>query len=101
MNDVGSGIPLSPLDCTPGQTTSRVVGYHSSLTTHIVGQRQVWNNIIALEKHKRLNDFARGMSSWPYDSANVWTMSGVACHNRPLTTQTNERNWPWNFVIAL
>ena len=64
MNNVGRGIPLSPMDCTHGKTTSGVAGHHSSWTTHTVGQRRAWLNIIALGKQKWLNDFKRDMTSW-------------------------------------
>ena len=68
MNDVGHGIPLSPLDCTDGQTKSGVVGHHSSWTTHTVEKRRACHNIIALGRHIWSNDFGSGMSSWHLNS---------------------------------
>ena len=100
MNNIGRGIPLSHLDCTHGKTTSGMAGQHSSWKTKTVGRRRAWPNITALGKHKRLNDFRNGMTSWPLDSTHNQTMSGIECHNPPWTAQTNGLCRVWHVIIA-
>uniref|UniRef100_A0A494GAC6 Uncharacterized protein n=1 Tax=Solanum lycopersicum TaxID=4081 RepID=A0A494GAC6_SOLLC len=67
-NDVGRGMPASPLGSTH---------------THTVEQRRAWHAITTLGHHTRSDDFGRGMLSSPLGSTNSRTPSGVACHHRP------------------
>ena len=98
-NDVGSGMPSSPLR-----------------STH--GQRQAWHATIAFGQHKRSNDVGHGMPSSPLGSTNDRTMSSeechhhrwtsshsltvssLACHHRPWMENTVERRWAWHAIIT-
>ena len=84
-NDVGRGMPSSPLDNTHGRTTSGVACHHRIWATHTVERRRTWHAIIAFGKHTRSNDVGRGMPSLPLCSTNSRTTSSVACHIRLLT----------------
>ena len=65
MNDVGRGIPSSPLDCTQGQITSGVERHHIYAKIEKIGQRRVWHVIITTGKHIQSIDVGRGMPSRP------------------------------------
>ena len=87
-NDVGRGMPSSPLGSTHGRTTSGVECHHSPWTTHTIGnvgrgmtsphldsthglQSRAWHaDITALGQHTRS------------------PTSGVALHHRPWTAHT-------------
>ena len=64
-NDVGRGMPASPLD-----------------STHTVERRWAWNNITAFGQHTRSKNVGRDMPSPLFDSTFRRTSSGVACHHR-------------------
>ncbi len=83
-NDVGRGMPSSPLGSTHGRTTSGVACHHR-LWAHTVERRLAWHAIFAFLQHTRSNDVGRGMPSSPFDSIDGRPSSGVACHLRPLT----------------
>ncbi|TMW83133.1 hypothetical protein EJD97_002798 [Solanum chilense] len=99
-NDVGHGMPSSPLDSIHGRTTSSMACYHHLRTAHIVRQHQAWNAITALGQHtrtnyigriaitalghhKRLDYIGRGMLSSPLDSTHDRITSNVACPHGP------------------
>ena len=100
-NDVGRGIPSSPLGSTDGRTTSAVACHHRLWAAHTVGRRRALHAIIALGQHRRLDDFGRGMPSSPLDSTDGRPSYGVACHHRPWTAQTVERRRTCHVIIAL
>ena len=64
LNDVGRGMPSSPLGSTNGRTTS---GKHA---------------ITALGLHERSDYVGRGMTSPPLDRTYGRTISCAACHHR-------------------
>ena len=97
-NDVGRGMPSSPLDSTHGRTTSGVAFHHGPLTTHTVKRRRAWHAIIALGRQTRSNNVRRDMPSLPLGSTEGRTTSGVACHHRPA--HTVERRRAWHAIIA-
>ena len=114
-DDVGRGIPSSPLDSTHGQTTSGVTCRHRLWTSHTVvnvgrgmtsplldsthGRRhRTWHVITALGQHTRSDYVGRGMTSPPLDSTHGQTTSGVASHNRLWAAQTLERHRSWHAI---
>ena len=101
LNDVGRGIPSSPLGSTDGRTASGVACDHRLLPSHTVEQRRAWHAIITLGKHKLSNNVRRDMSPPPLDSIHNRTTSGVACHHRLWAAHTVERSQAWHAIIAL
>ena len=119
LNDVGCGMPSSPLGSTNGRTTSGVACYHHLWAAHTVerrrswhaiiafrladtvGRRRAWHAIIALGRQTWSNDVGRGMPSLPFGSTGGQTASGVACHHRLWALQTVEHRRPWNAIVAL
>ena len=104
-NDVGCGIPSSPLDyvgigmpaCPLGsahiQITSNVACHYRPWTTYTVRQHRAWHVIIAL-KHITLSDnVERGMPSWSSGSTHAQKTSGVA--------NVERRCQEWHIVIAI
>ena len=83
-NDVGRGMPSSPVGSTHGRTTSGVACRHRLRAVHTVGRRRRWHAIIAYGQHTRSNDIGRGMPSSPLGSTHGRTTSSVACNHRPL-----------------
>ena len=84
-NDVGRGMPSSPLDSTHGRKTSGVACHHLLWTAQTVGRRRAWHAIIAFGQHRRSAVIGRGMPSLPLNNPHGRTTSGVACHNRRWT----------------
>ena len=82
-NDVGRGMPSSPLGSTHGRTTSGVACHHHP-----------W-------QHTRSSDVRRGMPSSPLGSTHGRTASNVACHHSLLAAHTVERRRTWHTVIAV
>ena len=68
LNDVGRGMPSSPLGSTSGRTMSGVACHNRLKAAHIVERRRAWHDITSLGQHTRLNDVGRGMTSPPLDS---------------------------------
>ena len=62
-NDVGCGMPSSPLGSRTDRTTSGVACHHSPWTTNTIEQRRALHAIIALGRKTRSNDVVRGMPS--------------------------------------
>ena len=52
-NDVGHGMPSSPLGSTQDRTMSGVACHHRLWAAHTVGRRGAWHDITALRKHRR------------------------------------------------
>ena len=67
-NDIGRGMPSSPLGSTDGRTMSGVACHHRHLVAHTVERRRAWHAIIAFVKHTRSNNVGQGMTSPPLDS---------------------------------
>ena len=84
-NDVGRGMPSSPLDNTHGPTTSSVTCHHHLWTAHTVRLRRAWHDITAFGQHSRSNEVRHDMPSPPLHCTHGRTTSGVACHHRPWT----------------
>ena len=83
-NDVGHGMPSSPLGSTQDRTMSGVACHHRLWAAHTVERRRAWHDITALGQHTR--------------SA---TTSGVACNDLLRAAQTVERCWAWHAFISL
>ena len=99
-NDVGCGMPSSPLGSTHGRTTSGVACHHSTWTTNTIEQSRAWHAITAFGQHTRSNDVERGMPSWPLDSTHGRTTSGVACHHSPWTINMVKRHHARHAIIS-
>ena len=56
-----------PLDSTHGRTKLGMTCHHRPCTARMVGRRQAWHDITALEKHNLTNDVMHGMTSPPLD----------------------------------
>ena len=105
-NEVGRGMPSSPLGSTHCRTMSGltchhrlwtslhswislgVACHHRPWTANTIKRRQAWHAIIAFRQHKRSNNVGRGMPSSPLGSTNDRTTSGVACHHRHCEAHT-------------
>ena len=77
-NDVGHGMPSSPLGSTHGRTPSGVACHHRLWAAQTVEQRRARLAIKALGQHTRSDDVGCGMTSQPLDSTHGRTTSGVA-----------------------
>ena len=99
-NDIGCGKPSSPLGSTHGRMTSGVACHHSPWMTNTIEQRRAWHAITAFGQHTHSNDVGRSMSSWPLESTQGRTMSGVACHHSPWMTNTDKRCRARHAIIA-
>ena len=62
-NDVGRGMPTSPLGSTHGRTTSGVTCQYRLWDTHTVERRRAWHAIITFGQHTRSDYVGRGMTS--------------------------------------
>ena len=62
-NDVGRGMPSSPLGSTHGLTTSGVACNHCLWAAQTVERRRVWHDIMALGLQARSDDVGRCMPS--------------------------------------
>ena len=82
-NDVGRGMPSSPLVSINGQTTLGVACHHRLWAAHTVKRRRACRAIIVFGQHIRLIDVGRGMPSSPLRST----------HGRATS-------W-WHAIIAL
>ena len=100
-DDIGRGMPSSPLGSTHGRTTSRVACDHSPWTANTVKRRQGWHVIISFGQHKWSNDVGRGMASLPLDGKHGRTTSDMTCHHRLWTPHTVERHRAWHAIITL
>ena len=117
-DDVGCGMPSSPLGSTNGQTASGLACQHRPWTAGTVRRHRAWHDITALLQHTRSNDVGPGMTSLPLDgmhgrttlgvayhhrlrtSSHSRTASGEPCHHRPWTTNTVERRRAWHAIIS-
>ena len=99
-NDVGRGMPSTPLDGKHGRTTSSVTCHHCLWTAYTVERRRAWHAIIAFGQHTRSNDVGRGIPSYPLEGKHGRTTSGVTCHHCLWTTNTVERRRAWHAIIA-
>ena len=94
--DIGCGIPSSPLDIIPYQTMSSMPCHHFPWETPRVRRSQAWYGIIALGQHTRSNYVGRGMPSLPLDNTDGRTTSGVSCYHHPWLADTVRRQRPLN-----
>ena len=116
MNDVGRGMPSSPLENKHDR--QRRAWHEITVGLHTVGnvergmtsppldsthgwKRRAWHDIAAFGQHTRSDDVGRGMPSSPLGSTHSRTTSGVACHHRLWAAQTVERCRAWHAIIAL
>ena len=99
-NNVGRGMPSSPLGSTNGQTTSGKACQHHIWAAHTIERRRAWHASIAFGQHTRSKDVKRGMTSPPLDSAHGRTTSGATCHHRLWKAHTVERRPAWHAIIT-
>ena len=88
LNDVGRGMPSSPLESIHSRTTLGVAFHHIPWTANAAERRRAWHEITALGLHAPSNDVGRGMTSSPLDCSHGRTTSGVAGHHRVWTAHT-------------
>ena len=98
-NDVGRGMPSSPLGSTEGRTPSGVACHHRLWPAHTVDRHRAWHDIAAFGQHAR-SDVRRDMPSPPLDNTHGRTTSGVACHHRLWAAHTVERRRAWHSIIT-
>ena len=65
-NDIGHGIPSSPLDNMHGRMTSGVACHHRLWAAHTIERHSAWHAIMAFKKHTQSIDVGRGMLSVSY-----------------------------------
>ena len=99
-NDVGHGMPSSPLGSTNDRTTSGVACHHCLWAAQMVEQRRVWHDITALGLQSQSNDNRRGMTSPPLDYSHGRTKSGMACPHYLWTAHTVKRRRALHAIIA-
>ena len=92
-NDVGSGMPSSPLGCTPSRMSSGVACHHRLWAAHIVERHWAWHDITAFGQHTRSNDVERDMPSPPLHSTHGRTTLGMACHHHLWAAQMVGQTW--------
>ena len=81
-NDIGRGMPSSPLGSTHGRATSGVAYHHRLWAAQTVRRLREWHAIIALGQHRRSAIVGRGMPSSPLNSTHSRMTSGMACRHR-------------------
>ena len=81
--NVGGGMPSSPLDNIQCPTTSGV------------------DAIMAIVQHIQLNNVGGSMLSSPLDNIHYRTVTGMACHHRPLIEHTVRQRREWQSIISL
>ena len=79
-NDVGRGMPSSPMGSTHDRTTSGMAGHHRLWVAQMVERHQAWHDITSLGQHTRSNNVGHGMPSLSLGSTHGRTTLGVACH---------------------
>ena len=100
-NDVGRGMPSSPLGSTHGRTTSGVACHHRLWAAHTIERRRVRHAITAIRKHTQSYDVERDMLSLPLESTDGRTTSGVAFQYHLWAAQTVERHRAWHAILPL
>ena len=89
-NDVGRGMPSSPLGITHDRKTSGMTCHHPLWKAHTFKHCRAWIEITAFGQHLRLNDVGHGMPSSPLGSTHGHMTLGVACHHRLWIENTAE-----------
>ena len=89
-NDVGLGMPSSPLGSTDSQTASGVACHHRLSTANTVERRRAWHAIITFMQHKRSNDVERGMPSIAFRQ-HKWSNDVGHGMKSPLLDYTHRR----------
>uniref|UniRef100_A0A3Q7GR05 Uncharacterized protein n=1 Tax=Solanum lycopersicum TaxID=4081 RepID=A0A3Q7GR05_SOLLC len=89
-NNVGRGMPSSPLESTHSRLSSRVACHHSPWTVDTVGRRRAWHAIIA---------FGLADTVGRHRASHAIIAFGLAdMVRRPMTV---ERRRAWHAIIAL
>ena len=119
LDNVGHGIPSSPLGSTHNWTTLGVAFHHSPWKAYTLEQRGVWHVIFAIGQHPRLDDVGRGipgpallkqtqsdyiwrvLQSSAFGSTYNQRTSGMTCHHRPWATHTIKRRQVSYAIITL
>uniref|UniRef100_A0A494G8L4 Uncharacterized protein n=1 Tax=Solanum lycopersicum TaxID=4081 RepID=A0A494G8L4_SOLLC len=89
-NDVGCGMPSSPLGNTPGLMMSGKACHHRLWASQTVERHRAWHDFTTLGQHTRSNDNGHGMTSSPLDGTQGRTTSGIARHHCLWTAHTVE-----------
>ena len=63
LDEIGFGMPSSPLYCTYTRMTSGVECHPILWKTHTVGRNRMWHSIIVILEDTLSNDIGRAMSS--------------------------------------
>ena len=100
-DDVGRGMPSSPLGSTHCQTTKSVACHHRPWTRYTVGLRQAWHAIMDLNQHTRSAEVEHSTTSSPLDNTRDRTMSYVACLHGSWNAHMVRGCWAWHAIIAL
>ena len=91
-NNVGRGMPSTPLNSTHDRMTSGVTCHHRSWTAHTVGRHRPRHDITALGLHAQSDDVGLGMTSPPLDSTHgrqcrAWhDITALGQHTRSSTS---------------
>ena len=100
-NEVGHGMPSSPLGSTHGRTTLGVACHHILWTAHTVELYRVWFYVTAVGLHAQSNDVGRRIPSLPLRSTHSQTTLCLARHHRLWTTHSAEGHRVWNAIITV
>ncbi|TMW88563.1 hypothetical protein EJD97_018393, partial [Solanum chilense] len=80
-NDIGHGMPSSPLGITQNRTTSIMSCHHLPWTAHTIRLLRALHAIITLGLHMRLDDIRHCMPAWPLGNTHGLMTSGMACNH--------------------
>ena len=100
--DVGCGMTSPPLDSAHGRTASGATFHHRLWKAHTVERRRAWHAIITFGQHKQSNGVGRGMPASPLYGEHDRTTSGVACiitfgqHTRSNDVRRGMPSWPFD-----
>ena len=100
-DEVGCGMPSSPLGSTHYLTTKSVVCHHLPWRVYTVRLRKAWHAIMALYKHTRLDEVEHRTTSSPFDNTRDRTTSYMACLHGPWKEHTVGGCWVWHAIITI
>uniref|UniRef100_A0A3Q7GPQ5 Uncharacterized protein n=1 Tax=Solanum lycopersicum TaxID=4081 RepID=A0A3Q7GPQ5_SOLLC len=98
-DDIGRGMPFSPLGSTDGQTELGVACHHRPWIAHRVGRR-AWHAIIVLGQHKWSAVVGRRMPSYPWKANTIkrrrawYAISAFGQHIRSNNVGRGMPSWP-------
>ncbi|TMW93700.1 hypothetical protein EJD97_011282 [Solanum chilense] len=101
VNDIGCGMPLSPLGSAHVRTTLGMTCDHLPWAANRVGLHQSWHAMITLGQHTRSDDVGHDMQELRRDNIHSETMLGMECNHLPLIEHTIELRQAWHARMAL